>query len=301
MEIYFSGIGPDIACEYFERTGVKINVLLSFADVKGSALEEAQRYKPYVENLMLDSGAFTSFGLGEYEAETMNRNFEAFLKISDKNILENTFSQIFSFDPIPDAIGFERNRLRYLELRKIYPKLTAVVHNIQKDSEEIDWYLSQKPYAIAIGKCEDKANIKKVKPWADKINATSDVIFHYLGVFRQDVLEACYPDTCDATSALAYALNGVTIYYPPNSNEKYDNLYFSNRMGKVKPGHHSISTYQYADAFFQEMEANLKIKFADFHKASTETQSLALVNIYTFLKMVDFINKKHVQHDLMVT
>lgn len=69
MKFFFSGMTPEIARDYVERSNKvkqkpfedKLDILVSFYTTLGRTYDTTLAFKPYVDQIILDSGAFSTF------------------------------------------------------------------------------------------------------------------------------------------------------------------------------------------------------------------------------------------------
>lgn len=319
MEIFFAG-GPTnkIFIKFYEKTGRKVSILKNYYELNDSNFENTiLSYKPYVDKIMLDSGAFSANNsLSAKEAEIIKKRYPFFLKQHTKFLCENIY-RVFTYDFRFDAEGHHDNYFLYLNLRDNYKDICPVIHRYTENglNTEIHEYSQYNPPAIAIGQIISEntgnnrtspSNISQLQETINSIKQTNSDC-HLLGITKPNaLLNLQNYDTCDSTSWSYYARTGeVYIFWPPdNKCNKYLSRDFKiPQMLKHKDNKNSLynkNNTAIRTRFFDEMKKELQLNEIDFNNSSS-TESLQLANLYYSLKLMDYINSGFTQLDISTT
>lgn len=289
VELFFAGTHHALAQMFFECTGRKINVLLSFFNYwqnPSQLIDDVKSFKTVCGEVILDSGGFSTMQKGlTFGAKVAGAHYQFLKNLKEKDL--ELFFRIMAFDISAKPESFKLNYGLFVDELKVCPRVVPVIHDI-KSHTELDAYMALHPEALAIGKCQWKRKQEKIKPFAEKIHE-SGFNWHYLGVTEKKLLQNAYPETCDSSSAIARATRGMVVYYPPNST-KWDVLYFPEKdESPAKAGRIPIEQYAHQDTFFEEMTKTFHCEVEDFFNSQRETFR-TMANIYTLLRMADMVN-----------
>lgn len=288
MEIYLAGPNLKIIQEFYERSKLKPNILISYNDAKGKVEETVDSYRPYCNKFMLDSGGFSSKKkLTKEESICLGNRFLNFLK-EKKSFLDKTFTCVFAFDYIKGLIDFNKNTSRYEEQLSIYDNIVPVVHNINENSNEIENYKVYEPHTIAIGFSEDKTNIKYLKPATEKIRMFTKS--HLLGVTDAKLLTEIKTDTSDSRSWSDYAETGeICYYYKDNYKARIERLYNPNIQNKERSGAKLFYESEYFDIVMEDVK---KFGFTQEDLDNKNKEKLMkFVNIYYTMGLETILNE----------
>lgn len=291
MEFYFAAPIYQCFSEYYKRTGEKLNMLFSYALISENFVNEINRFLPFANNLMLDSGGFTYFNKSYNEKIAFSNSFKMFLEHTDSEILSK-FKYIFAYDISESADDFVHNHDIYMQLRDVYKNIVPVIHSMNTDeNSEIAEYAKFQPPAISIGKCKNKRVLRQIKSANDEIKKHTKS--HLLGVSDIAKISVLDFDTSDSKSWLDDSTRGV-VRYLREENGKYhiDLLYFPDYMGKSKSGFTNIEDYEHSEQFFHDMKKVLNLD-RDMFFNTNDGLARALASILFYKRMEEIVNKDH--------
>lgn len=312
MELFFAG-GPNnnIFIKFYEKTHKKVNILKNYYELMDRDFKkEILSYKPYVDKIMLDSGAFSANNsLNPKEAEIIKCRYPYFLK-QNKDFLEGNIYRVFTYDIHFDKKDYQENFILYLDLKDAFENICPVIHRYTEyvDNIEVDTYSPFSPPTIAIGQIisnnkrdnrTNQNNISKLQATINSIkNVNSDC--HLLGISEFKALNTLkHYDTSDSKSWMDFATSGtVQIFWPPDATNAVPVTKMIKIPQYLKDENNSASIYKIPDyertKFFDEMKEELQLEERDFNNSSS-TESLMLANLYYFTKMVDYLNNEPIQ------
>lgn len=289
--------------KYFDRTGFKINVLLSYYYLGDDIEGEILKHKQYANKIILDSGAYSLFGKYD-EVNDLKAKFRATLEYSREFLEENIFF-VCSMDFREDVEGFSDNYNEYMNLREIYPNIVPVIHNIYTEpNDEVAAYSFFKPPVISIGKISGKKSTQNRSALIDSINKIKqNSNCHLLAITDYNTIKSLPEfDSCDSRSWLQYSYYGNILYNFVDSSNMYNEklLYFDENYSdditisdKVKKIPFSVFENKYkveCEQFLDEIKENLNISRDNLFSPEKEYYR-KLCNIYYFLKMEKYINE----------
>ena len=320
MKIYFAAIEsssekinyPKLYFEYTQKKK-KLNVLMSYYYIKREPEKYFEKYSDFVNDFMLDSGAYTFFDSGKNDEIKQHYNdFKNFIK-SHTQLLSSKVSHTFTLDYNPTIYGFDENYKIYLELRELYQNIVPVIHQFSDDSgdDEIDGYSSKNPNIIAIGQILDVKGINKVRGLTinrQKLISTVNKIknnfkCHLLGITNYNILmDVMNIDTCDSRSWLLNSTTGKIFFNTKdkNGNLKDYTIHFPEYDKSNSSRDTKLINYDLWDKdldrrddieiFHNEMKS-IGLDIKDFRGYNHEL-ARTLANFYYYEKMIEYINKE---------
>lgn len=309
MELFFAGVPSiNILVRFYELTGIRVNILKSYYELQDNDFKkEILSYKPYVDKIMLDSGAFSANNsVKPNEAEAIKQRYPIFLRANSEFINEFIY-RVFSYDYRFDQEGFTDNFTMFVNLHNVYKSICPVIHTFTMNGSnpEVTEYSKFKAPTMAIGQIVnvetdsriDRTSATNRKYLQATINsikeANSDC--HLFGIMNYEALkELKNYDSCDSTSWNTYARTGTVIIFwdwgPSSGKTFYGNYYFPQHQkttNKTKP-FDELSKHL-RDRFFYDMKKHLKLDKYDFYNTRATT-SLELANLYNSIKYAEYIN-----------
>ena len=198
MKIYHAITDAEIIPRYYDKTGNKMNVMISYAYLAGNAYKVTQLYRDRINSLCLDSGAFSSFG---GKAKIWNLEYSNYLKI-----FGNRFDEFVALDDSLDDPNHNFINLRALEeiVGESGKKAIPVIHDPDNPHEEIEMYIEMGYPYIALGsmglnKRIDPKIILRVR------KEYPDIKLHLFGNLTLKVLEQYKPYSADSSHGLSRA------------------------------------------------------------------------------------------------
>ena len=246
MDIYLSSPAKAALDEVLERTpGIKLNVLLTIADMPSDLEEYFARYHSIINQVALDCGMFTKNNSNmDITTQQLFNKHAIHLKYNRER-----YRLAFSFDESFKPNGFEINQIHLAKLESLgIENVTPVVHNLK--NFEVNAFIRKGYTSVAIGKQEGKTNPKLLFPKVFQFIAYG-VTVHLFGITDFSLLVGCPATSCDSKSWLDDAKTGVVRFWNPAKPEenKTDVLYFPDKQGKTKPGMQVYTEYEHLDKF----------------------------------------------------
>ncbi|QTO40856.1 hypothetical protein [Desulfovibrio desulfuricans] len=290
MEIYFAEPQISVFKKFYELTKIRVNVLFSYYYEHGHVQETMQSIRPYVNKIMLDSGGFSSSHLPESEK---NKTRDGFLNFIEQygEYLDDRFTCTFAFDDLSKGKNFYDNLNLFDEQVGKYPRIVPIVHNIMPDSTEIEEYAKYSPHTIAIGKCDNKTSLKYLRPAVDKIKTYCRC--HLLGITDFKIITSVNADSCDSTSWMHDAKDGIVRYFKyANGTPQMELIYFPDKQGKTRNGTVLLDDFSGKEDFLVTMLKSLNLKRADFYN-NNYLESRQLANIFYTVELNNYLRQKN--------
>ena len=286
---------------FYSYTCMKPNILISmkeYLDKYTELLKLIKNVSPFVNKIILDSGGFSTFDIKDVKvAEIMKNKYLNFIE-KYYNYTHETFEYIFAFDYIHGSINFKLNYEWFDEQCSVNEMVVPVVHNISKDSKEVDEYSVYHPKHIAIGKCQNKTNIDLLKPVIDNIRKNSK--FHFLGITTPKILTKITVDNCDSKSWIDYSKSGKLMYsYLENDEIKSDTVFFKKYENKSYSGTIPFDDYTKKDEILKIGKLFGK-EYKDFFN-DNQNETLMLCSLYNYMTLQDLVNKIYTSRETHVT
>lgn len=273
----------DIVKEFYETTGVKTSYLISYPYLKGQAIKLTKTYRPFIDLLFLDSGAFSIFkgvskvNVSEYSLY-INRYGEAFDEIFNldedfSNPEVNLRNQQYLVDHLPPG-------------RK---RPVPVIHDPKDPFEEVKSYLGLGYDYIAVGSTMKSKNklfeqIKKEFP---------DLKVHLFGDLNRKTLIAHKPYSADSTGYVIAAGQGNICYWHPSEQKEYM-LYLGERDKEEDQiqGKEGGKVFHFKDfKYRKEVEAFLAKTFNyTYGDLLAQKEKQWIVNMYFNTLLENYIN-----------
>ena len=301
MNIYLVASSSEIFKLFYSCTGLKPNILISmknYLDNYIGLLRLIKNVRPFVNNIILDSGGFSTKDIRDVKvAETMKNKYLNFIN-KYYNYIHETFEYIFAFDYIHGQINFDLNFKWFDEQHSLNEMVVPVIHDISENTKKVDQYSVYHPKHIAIGKCPNKTNIKLLKPVIDNIRRNSE--FHFLGITTPKILTEIIVDNCDSKSWIDYSTTGkLMCFYLENNEFKSDTIYFKKYEGSSYPGSISFDDYNKKNEILK-IGVIFDREYKDFFNEK-QSETLMLCSLYNYMKLQDLINNIYASRETQVT
>ena len=264
--------------KFFDKTEIKLNYLISYYYLDGQAykLTDEHKYKDMINELYLDSGAF-SVAAGRSKI-TVTEYLKYLTLFGDR------FAQYFNLDDNFDNPEHNKHNQEYLEdnLPRGAKKPIPVVHDNNDPFGEFRYYKTVGHDYIAIGSttnvpAETMTRIKDTYP---------EVKIHLFGKIALKELETGYYYSADSTTWSDAAGFGDILYWDPDEKD-FHKIY----MGSTDRRDGESDHYK-RFAKKDKVEAFLKDTF-DFEYSDLLTKSGAynrrIVNLYYYKQLEDYL------------
>ncbi len=262
--------------KFYEKTEIKLNYLISYYYLDGQAYRLTDEYRNMINELYLDSGAF-SVAAGRSKI-TVTEYLKYLTLFGDR------FDQYFNLDDRFDKPEHNQHNQEYLEdnLPRVNKRPIPVVHNNDDPFSEFSYYVTLEHDYIAIGSTINIPNdtMTRIK------ESFPDVKIHLFGKIALRQLETGYYYSADSTTWSDAAGFGDILYWDPDENE-FHKIY----MGSTDRRDDESDHYK-RFAKKDKVEAFLTDTF-DFEYSDLLTKSGAynrrIVNLFYYKQLEDYI------------
>jgi len=271
MKIFNVVTDADIISVFYNATKIKPNVMISYPYCKGNIYKLVVEYRDMIDNLYLDSGAFS---IQKGKVSITVSEYRRFIRRYG-----HQFDAVFTLDDDFSNPDHNFNYQAYMEesMPKGAKRPIPVIHDEKKPIEEFETYVEQGHDYIAIGsnkKLSDKVyeEIKEKFP---------DVKLHMFGNLNRKMLFTHRPYSADASTWVNQAGMGSIYYWDAIDNTDY----LINLGGRVNKD--DFSTFKHK----AELESFLSEKFGyDQSRLLADTSARWIVNLYFFKQLEDILN-----------
>ncbi len=273
MKILNAIDNAEIVPIFFEKTGEKLNVLVSYAYLKGNGVKLTKDYRDKIDSLYLDSGAFTAasgkvhISLSEYRR--FIRRFGSL------------FDEVFNLDDNFDDPNHNKQNQIYLEedLPEGSKIPIPVLHDKVDPLREFKEYADEDHDYIAIGSNLPRKVLDVI--WKN----FSGINIHMFGKLNRKLLFDYNPFSADA-STWAKAVGFGKLYYWDLEDKKEYTISLGEREGSKGSGipfddfHHK-----------SQLESFLNDKFGvNRTQLMSDYTAKQIINLYFFKQLENIIN-----------
>ena len=273
----------EIVREFHERTGIKASYLISYPYLKGQAIKLTKTYRPLIDLLFLDSGAFSIFkgvskvNVSEYSLY-INRYGEAFDEVFN---LDEDFSN--------PEINLRNQQYLVDHLPPGRKRPIPVIHDPKDPFEEVKSYVGLGYDYIAIG-----STMKSKAKLFEQIKKEFPLLkIHLFGDLTRKTLKDYKPYSADSTGYVIAAGQGSINYWHPGEQKEYM-LYLGERdknetqiQGKEGGKIFHFKDFKYRKEVETFLSETFKYTYPDLLR-SKEKQWI--VNMFFNKQLEDFIN-----------
>jgi len=278
MKILISITNADIVRKFYELTGKKCNILISYNNLKGNAYKLFVLYRNMINLLYLDSGAWA-----------MNTG-RAVINVSEYKKYIGRYGdfcdQIFSLDE--DFNNPERNMNNQIFLETDLPpnqkRPIPVIHDEHDPLDELQSYVDMGHDYIAIGsnrKLDDEVfeEIRKRHP---------DLKLHMFGNMNRRMMLTHKPYSVDSATWAHAAAFGNILYFDP-VEEKEHKIYVGEKERPKEKKYIFYEKFYKKDNVAEFLRETFGYTYADLLNAK---EPQFMVNMYFFTQLEDFLNRK---------
>lgn len=243
MKLFAAINDVEVIRKFYEKTEIKLNYLISYFYLDGQAYQITDVYRNMINELYLDSGAFSVAG---GRSKITVTEYSKYLKMYG-----DRFDQYFNLDDRFDDPDHNQYNQQYLEehLRQSPKKPIPVVHNTENPFSEFKDYVDWGHEYIAIGSTinipdETMTRIKEAYP---------DVKIHLFGKISLKDLEKGYYHSADAATWADAASFGDILYWDPDE-KTFHKIYMgsTDRMDSGSDHYKNFSKKEKLDAFLKD-------------------------------------------------
>jgi hypothetical protein len=278
MKIFHAIDNAEIVPLFFDKTGIKANIMISYYYLEGNATKLTKTYRHMIDTLYLDSGAFSSFtGKGKISV----REYRLYLQRYG-----HLFDQYFNLDDAFDDVSHNQANQEYLEdgLKDAKPPI-PVIHDASDPLAEAKFYIACGSRYIALG---SMGLHKRIPPTVmEQLKEEHpEVKVHIFGSLNRKILEQYRPYSADSSAWAQQSGKAGAIYYWRVSGNKGYTYYVGGRDSKKSTEQHLKRS-----PFFKEIEEFLyrtfRYTYADLLKSADAKR---IVNLYFFHQYEDYLN-----------
>jgi hypothetical protein len=261
--------------------GVKLNYLISYVYLDGQAYKLTTEYRHMIENLYLDSGAFSK-AKGQREHRTSISEYLKYLKMfGDK------FDVFFNLDDRFDDPDHNELHQKILEegLPPDSKKPVPVVHDERDLFGEFEKYVHMGHEFIAFG----SGNKKLLDEVLGKVKEQyPQVRVHVFGDLSREMLRKHKPYSADSTGWATSAGTGDIHYWDKEEKEEQP-LWVGgrDRQPKGKTHFHDFAKRKEVEDF---LDRTFGFKYPDDLVPDGSTINRQLVNLYFYKELEEYIN-----------
>jgi hypothetical protein len=275
MKIYNAVGNAEIVAEYFKKTKKKLNILVAYPYLKGSAYKLAKEYRGMINSLYLDSGAYSvSTGKIKLSVSEYGRYIARYGRL---------FDEVFNLDD--DFFDPMHNLTNQAYLEKLLPagakKPIPVIHDAEDPFEEFKGYVNQGHTYIAVGSSK-KIPSEVLKKITKKFPT---VKIHMFGKLNRKMLSKHKPYSADASTWATAAGLGRFYYWDPEDKKEY--LIVLNPKEKDSGKNVSYSKFPHKTG----LDKFLKDTFGyDHSQLVADCQARMVVNLHFFKQLEEMLN-----------
>ena len=212
MKIFAATSNVEIIRKFYEKTGIKLNYLISYFYLNGLAYKATVEYREMIDTLYLDSGAYSA---ATGRAKVSVSEYRSYLKLYGY-----LFDRYFNLDDDFDDPGHNRWNQEFIEdglPKKVKKNLVPVVHDKDEPFGEFAEYAEMGYDFIALGSTNKVGDdfYKMVKERYPKVR------MHIFGRLNWKELTEHRPYSADAKTWLDAAATGSILYWDPDTNERH--------------------------------------------------------------------------------
>ena len=274
-EIFMAITDPEIIPAFYEKTQIKLNIMISYQYLRGAASKVVKKYRDMIHLLFLDSGAYSA---SRGKSSITLPEYLGYLKMYG-----HLFDAVFNFDEKFDDP--EHNWRNQVSLEKGLAgtgiKPVPVCHDSKDLYGEFEMYADEHDF-IAIGSSE-----KPEDDFFEKIKeAFPGVRVHMFGTLERKMLFKHKPYSADASTFTQEAADGDILYWDP-IDRKECRINVGEREKKESNIIH-FKTFSHKS----NLEEFLKTTFNyDYQDLLTSHQAKSIVNMYFFTQLQNRINQ----------
>lgn len=243
MKVFAALDDAETVRKFYDKTTIKLNYLISYFYLDGQAYRLTDEYWNMINELYLDSGAF-SVAAGRSKITVTE-----YLKYL--TLFGDCFAQYFNLDDRFDNPGHNQHNQEYLEdnLPRSAKKPIPVVHDNNDPFGEFRHYKSLGHDYIAIGSTTNipDETMNRIK------DAFPTVKIHLFGKTAVELLETGYYYSADSTTWSEAAGYGDILYWDPDEKE-FHKIYMgsTNRRDDESDHYKRFSKKDKVEAFLKD-------------------------------------------------
>jgi hypothetical protein len=272
MKVFAAVNDAEVIRIFYEKTGIKLNYLISYFYLDGQAYRMLHEYRHMINELYLDSGAFSVAG---GRSKITVTEYCKYLKLYGEQ-----FTQCFNLDDRFDDPAHNQWNQEYIEenLPSDARKPIPVVHDTEDPFAEFRQYVDSGHDYIAIGSTidvpdETMVRIKETYP---------GVKIHFFGKIAVKKLEKLYYHSADSTTWADAAAVGDVLYWDPDENS-FHKIYMGSTERKDSDFDH-YKKFLKKEKFDDFIKDTFDFEYSDLLKKSGN-YARHIVNLYYYKEL----------------
>jgi hypothetical protein len=266
MKIFMATTDSNIIPGFYQKTKIKLNVMISYHFLRGQASKVAEDYRGMIDLLYLDSGAYSA---SKGKSSITLPEYLGYLRMYG-----HLFDVVFNFDDnFNDPDHNLKNQLILEEgLARTGIKPIPVIHDTNDPFEEFKMYSELGHDYIAIG-----SNEKLKDNFFERIKKDfPNVKVHMFGTLDRKMLSKHKPYSADSSSFVQEAAGGNIFYWDPidKKEQRIKVIHFNRFKHKRDLENFLHKTFNYG---YQDLLNSYDAK--------------AIVNMYFYKQLEDLINQ----------
>ena len=274
--IFQAIVDADTVPMFFDKTGIKLNYLIAFNNIKGQSWKLTDQYRDRINLLFFDSGAFrASSGKIAISAS----GYLGYLKLYG-----HKYVAVCNLDDRFDDPGHNLQNQLYLErgLAGTNIRPVPVIHDKNDPFGEFELYAGMEHPFIAIGSAGSRSDKDLLLTQAKA--KYPDVKIHLFGDLDKYLLEKHRPFSADSASWAHQAGKGGGIYYwRPSEHRQYQFNVGGRDIVKGSPHIKSPLLWEEIRAFLYD---TFRYEYNDLFKY----QVRFILNLYSLKQYEDYLN-----------
>jgi hypothetical protein len=261
---------------------IKLNVLISYVYLPGNALKITKTYRHMIDNLCLDSGAYSVF---TRKADISVTEYLAYIKRYG-----DLFNTVFTLDDKFDEPEHNLRNQNFLEqgLEGKNWKPVPCIHDAVDPLGEIQTYIDQGHDYIALGSLgvRQKIDASVLDPLKKKF---PHVRFHLFGSLNRETLFKYRPYSADASSWAAQSAKS-NIYYWDDIDQREYEIDLESRITHDKKSAGKITLYRdfhHQDQLNEFLWNTFQYRYEDLLNTAIPRQ---MVNLHYLHQLQERIN-----------
>jgi hypothetical protein len=276
MKIFHAITDAEIVPVFYDKTGIKPNILISYAYQEGNISKLVKTYRSMIGSLYLDSGAFSVFtGASKMDV----REYAAFL-----NRYGDHFDACFTMDDRFDDAEHNLDNQLFLEqkLSRKSWKPIPVIHDYLQPVAEFRTYVGLEHKYIALGSLGARKKISRqvLEEIQEKF---PKIKIHMFGQLNMKLLEKYRPFSADSAGwAHQAGIGGTVNYWRPADNKRYSYSYGGADSNNAK----HIKNSPFWEEIKDFLHKTFKYTYNDLHSYLPRQ----ILNIYATIQFEKYIN-----------
>lgn len=201
----------DVVKAFYEKTGKKLNILISYAYLAGNAVKLTNDYREMIQGLYLDSGAYSA-----NQGRTKISVYEYALYIKRYG---HRFDYCFNFDDRFSDPEHNLQNFRYLcdKIDQSRVHLVPVIHDQENPIEELNRYYEMGERFIAVGSSGKNLSETEIST----IRSMEGLKTHMFGDLAREMLIRVQPFSADSASSQHMTKFGTIYFWDREDSREY--------------------------------------------------------------------------------